>query len=386
MEFSEETGRIKCWICRCYFSRLKEKRALISKNQDAFASVGHQDNKHALDAFGKHENSDGHLRCMELHALQVSKQQNINVQLNQRIKTKQELNRKHFLKVVKCTQCLAKQNIAFRGHEVERSNFYNLMKLMDEIDPVDHDLPHEHTSWKIQNELTCLMGNDVKNRNLDRIRKNGYFGVSGDETADVQNNSIFSIIYRTVDMHLEVDEVFSGFYVLGDKKSVTIANLMLVSIYLMSLQFQQCVINFILVIQDLMINKDKLNPVKKCAAQGYDGSNNMMGVKAGVAVRVKEVCPLATENHCFCHTASLPCKAVYNNIPFMNTFQTQTFEILKLIKKSSQREHPLGQHKKVAPADKMNEEPAKVNKIISWNPVRMTENCKPLDSMKQNYP
>ena len=62
----------------------------------------------------------------------------------------------------------------------------------------------------------------------------------------------------------------------------------------MCLQFQQHIISFILFTQDLMMSEDKLNPMKKCVAQGYDGSNNMMRVKAGVVVRVKEACPLGT--------------------------------------------------------------------------------------------
>ena len=81
-----------------------------------------------------------------------------------------------------------------------------------------------------QHELMCLIGNGVKTSNLDRIRRNWCFGVSGDKTADEHHYSMFSIVHRMVDVCLEVDEVFSGFCVLGDNNSKTIANLMLVNI------------------------------------------------------------------------------------------------------------------------------------------------------------
>ena len=98
----------------------------------------------------------------------------------------------------------------------------------------------------------------------------------------------------------------------------------------------------------------------KCVGQGYDGSNNMMGEKAGVAVLVKIKCPLSTINWYLCHMSSLPCEAAHNNLPFMNDFQSQKFENLNLIKKSSQRECSSQEHKNVVIGDKINEDPSKV--------------------------
>ena len=37
-----------------------------------------------------------------------------------------------------------------------------------------------------------------------------YFGLSRDETANANNNPVFSGICTTVNMHFDVDEVFSG--------------------------------------------------------------------------------------------------------------------------------------------------------------------------------
>ena len=132
-----------------------------------------------------------------------------------------------------------------------------------------------------------------------------------------------------------------------------------------------------------MENKDDLNPFYYLVAQGHDGSNSMLGALSGVRVRTIEKHLQATENQCLCHTASLSCKSMCNKITVMNNFQQHTHEMLNLIKKSPHREHALESHKKVAPKDKLNEEPSKIGKIISWNPVRMTDNFRPMDSVKK---
>ena len=170
----------------------------------------------------------------------------------------------------------------------------------------------------------------------------------------MQNNAIFSHVYRMVNDLSIAEEIFAGLRMLKNKKAETISNKILVRVSFHTLAH---IIKHIMVtsfnsqIQDIMITEDKLESQKYCCAQGYDRLNNMIGVRNGTAKRVKEKCPLAQENHCVCHTASLPCKAVFNNIPFMNNFQAQTFEHLNLIKKSSEREYVLEQYKKTATPD-----------------------------------
>ena len=72
----------------------------------------------------------------------------------------------------------------------------------------------------------------MKNRNLQKVISNRFFSVPGNETTNIRNKSIFSLLYRTVDHHLKVDEIFSGVYVIANKKSETIADKMKVSSFL----------------------------------------------------------------------------------------------------------------------------------------------------------
>ena len=198
-----------------------------------------------------------------------------------------------------------------------------------------------------------LMAEDVKRRNVSKLRDNIYFGVSADETTDNQNNSIFSTIHRTVNDKLEAEEVFSGMHVVPNKKSETLSDTLVASILSHAWPLSNY-FHFYYFTQNAMENIDNLNPHNNLVAQGYDGSNNMLGAKTGVAVRLRKKYPMAIENHCMCHAAALPCKKIFNNIDHMNNFQQHSFEIINLIKLSPHRENFLESYKKTAPPDKMN--------------------------------
>ena len=80
--------------------------------------------------------------------------------------------------------------------------------------------------------------------------------------------------------------------------------------------------------QKVMIDINRFNLHKYLVAQGYDSSNNMLGKKSGVAKRILDTIPMAIESYYFSHSASLPCKAIYNDT---NTFHAQIIEIISLI-------------------------------------------------------
>ena len=48
-----------------------------------------------------------------------------------------------------------------------------------------------------------------------------------------------------------------------------------------------------------------LNSHNYSVAQGYDGTNNMLGKKSSIEKRILDTFSIATENHYFSHSASL---------------------------------------------------------------------------------
>ena len=83
-----------------------------------------------------------------------------------------------------------------------------------------------------------------------------------------------------------------------------------------------------------MYSKDKLNLVKHLVSQGYDSSNNILSTKSGLGVWLQEHYPVAIAMQFLSYRSSLPCKVIFNETEYMNTFQTQVFEIINLIKLS----------------------------------------------------
>ena len=71
---------------------------------------------------------------------------------------------------------------------------------------------------------------------------------------------------------------------------------------------------------------DQLNPKENLVVGEFDGSNNMLGSKTSVGVRLKTLYHLFMENHCFSCSGSLTCKGIYNKIDCMDVFQNIIFE------------------------------------------------------------
>lgn len=83
--------------------------------------------------------------------------------------------------------------------------------------------------------------------------------------------------------------------------------------------------------------------IENLRGQCYDGAAVMSGNKTGVAVRFKSSNQKALFTHCYGHALNLAVKDACNKVPCLkNTFDC-AFEVIKLIKKSPQRETMLKQ-------------------------------------------
>ena len=90
-----------------------------------------------------------------------------------------------------------------------------------------------------------------------------------------------------------------------------------------------------------------------------------MGVNTGVAVRVKEACPFSTKKTLFLSHCIFAMQSYVQQGTFHENISNKTFRESKFNEKISHRECSLEQHKKVAHAGKMNEEPSKVGETTS---------------------
>ena len=95
---------------------------------------------------------------------------------------------------------------------------------------------------------------------------------------------------------------------------------------------------------------------------------------------------MAVPNHCVCHGSSLPVKAAFRDIKILENFSTQTQDLLRMFKKSPQKDAYLQYAKDAAPSDDLRDKPSEVGGLIEWCMTRWAENKKALQAIKNNLP
>lgn len=174
---------------------------------------------------------------------------------------------------------LARQGVAFRGHEANEGNFSHLLRLLAKDDPVLSSWLtrcHDYASPQCQNECLTLLAHTIVKGIAATIRSLpvAQYSVIMDGTQDVQGKEQISICFRYVDQDLVPQEVFVGLYEVAATTGEQIAKLAL----------------------DVLL---RLNtPTSGLRGQTYDGAANMSGKSSGVQAVLKREQPLAL--YCMC--------------------------------------------------------------------------------------
>ncbi|XP_078022036.1 uncharacterized protein LOC144461936 isoform X1 [Epinephelus lanceolatus] len=123
------TEGVLCFHCSKYFKTGKPAQA---KSIDpAFVSTGFQNWKKALEKFSMHEKSEGHKVAVTTAAYETRP---VTTQLSSAVSTQQAENRASLLKIIGAEMFLARQGLAFRGHEHHQGNLDQLLKYKAEGD------------------------------------------------------------------------------------------------------------------------------------------------------------------------------------------------------------------------------------------------------------
>ena len=140
-----------------------------------------------------------------------------------------------------------------------------------------------YTSPGIQNQLIDILGDHVRGKILNRVKKAQFFSVIADEVTDCSNKEQLSLVVRYVNpddfqiredlvSFIECDSGITG-RAIADK-----------------------VISF--------LSTHGLDPTK-LRGQAYDGAGNMAGKTKGAAALISSQYPLALYLHCASHTLNL---------------------------------------------------------------------------------
>ena len=130
IHFSAEVKGVLCFYCSKYFKG--KKPCIATKVEQCFISTGFTNWKKALEKFKIHASSAGHRLAMTTVAHEHN---SISLQLqNASAKTHKE-NRSNLLKIIGAVKYLARQGMAFRGHEEAEGNFQQLLQYKASNDP-----------------------------------------------------------------------------------------------------------------------------------------------------------------------------------------------------------------------------------------------------------
>lgn len=192
-----------------------------------------------------HENSLGHRRAFTTWKeaeRRIIDKTGIDVQVQ--IQLEKQRWRDILKRILTCVKFLVSQNLALREHEEHLlkdedknvGNFLSVIKLVAQFDPLlEKHLQHarenpgsvSYLSPEIQNEFIQLLASTVRNQLLSEIRKNKYYGILLDSTADLGQREQLSQVIRFVDVDFQtkkvtIKESFLGFVKIHSKDAASL--------------------------------------------------------------------------------------------------------------------------------------------------------------------
>jgi len=213
----------------CFTCAKAEKLNMIdlaTKRDAAFISNGFRNWKKALETFQSHQSSQCHnFSYMQLQRINQSKPA-VNTQLSSQLQAEQARARECLRMIFTTAIFLARQGLAFRGHENDEGNFKQLLLLRSEDNAVLRQWLSNRTdmtSGSRQNEILELFANSIVRDVSERARNSGCFSVVVDGTQDISGKEQEAICLRYTDADLELQEDFIGMYKPPETTGATIA-------------------------------------------------------------------------------------------------------------------------------------------------------------------
>lgn len=264
----------------------------------------HDDWKHALEDFRKHEktryHADSKFRALSFIDVRTGKKNPIIVELDKGSKEEVKRNRKFLEPIVKTVIFCGRQGLPLRGHRDSgpldpsssnrnEGNFRALLKLR--LDAGDENLKSHleqcgrnasYLSPSVQNEIISECGALITKNIVSRVNNSKYFSLLADETADISGIEQLSLCVRYVDMEkLSIQEDFLKFVPLTEMTGKGISEAILSELNSLGIESENIV------------------------GQGYDGASAMSGQFNGVQANIKKVLPNALYVHCSSHSLNL---------------------------------------------------------------------------------
>lgn len=286
IHYDDKLKGVLCFIC--LKAHALNVCNLVRKREETFTQVGFRNWKKALEKFSEHDRSSSHRFSRE--QLVAGSRPGVDTQISKHVNEQQVRARKALYIIFTSAQLLARQGLAFRGHETDEGNFKQLLRVRSE-DSIDLRnfllIKNDMTSAARQNEILDMLSHSIVRNICCKVRDAGAFAVIVDGTQDVSGKEQESICIRYVDESLNIVEAFIGMY---DSSTSTTGQ-----------AIANCVFDVLTRLQ---------LPLSQLRGQTFDGASNMSGIYNGCQAIISLRQPLALYTHCGSHCTNLVAEKV----------------------------------------------------------------------------
>ena len=339
----------------------------FTKNAEpAFQKDGFVNWKKGKEKLSKHESSNAHKEaCDKILSRTAPSVQNL---ISTKKMAEQNEAREMLMKLFSSLRFLANHGCAIRGHGDNHSIYRSLLRLRGDDDPRLFNWLSRSKSFihnDIQNEMLCLMANDLLRNLLQRIRcsRFGYFSLIVDGTTDISGMEQMSICIRYVQDNLIPEELFFGLYDAPAADSETIVK----------------------IIKDVL---QRFNlPINLLRGQCYDGASNMKGAHSGTQARILQEEPRALYIHCGNHSLNLAVQETCSTIKLLRDCFSETHRCATFFRESRVRSQILKDTSICLDEDEEQHTPTSSTcaKLRAICPTRFTVRHKAIKSLLDNY-
>ena len=268
----------------------------------------------------------------------VSVAKSVDQQLSKQSDCAQAEARRCLTAIFTSIKFLARQGLAFRGHDDSEGNIQQLLNLraldMPELKQWLEN-KFDYTSPLLQNEMLQLISNSIVRSIASSVRASGSFAVIVDGTQDVSKKEQLSICLRYVDEQLFPHQVFVGMY----EPPTTTGEDLATSV------------------QDVLIRLQL--PIADLRGQTYDGASNMSGQYKGCQALINQKQPLALYVHCGAHCVNLiaqtvteavvPVRDAVHSLNELGALFSQSIKCRTAFQKIVETDHDLTKLKQIRP-------------------------------------
>jgi hypothetical protein len=322
VEYSIQENAIFCFPCRLFPPQSGNAR-------DGFSCDGFTHFKNADARLDAHEHSEAHVTAVNrlLAYCPSTSTSNVSAQLDAEVQkelSKVQKRRIHlravFLRIFHAILYLAKQNIAFRGHNEKetssnRGNFLELLNTISTFDPimenfltskkVKHGTKRSHKTYlspESQNRFINLLASRLREHIANIVKTAMFYSLQVDSTRDVAGHEQLSLILRIASSNGSAQQYFLGFYQCASQTAVSLEKFVLDTL------------------EQLQI------PLHLCRGVNFDGASNMSGRLNGLQARICRLVPKAIYFHCAAHRLNLvvvsACHCVREAVNFFGIVQS----------------------------------------------------------------